>query len=1595
MIKKIFITFFLLIVSSIHGQSFSVTLDIQGHYYITNHNQISVSVIKYKPVGSSTFTGAQAWPTSYFNQFIFKLNPFIEWEFDINNGSYVLQSNHNFSGVNKSLGYSYNFENNNIVEGWRGYHAPYTQATTGIFNGNDGVNKFIRLKWPTNGHATFVSPRLNNLSNDKKISFWIRKTNNNSNLLPLYLEFGTIADPHNQNDFHLLKNEIVSSELFYKVTVYLDNYNGTDNFIAVRGLGSLGGEVDLDNFSYEQSVHCSDVTNAQVTNIQETTAALIFDTNQSLWEVELKNLLTNVVSTFTVSQNNYSLQNLTGNTNYQVRVRSKCDSDHFSNWSPTINFTTVCNLITAGYSTSFGEQQYYIDPCWKKITNVAGVYQGPSVSTTNAATPRTGTRMIEMYSGVGYSSSKKGYLITPFVQDLDNNKRIKFFLIGKGEYVNNSLTIGTMSDPNNSDTFIALKTISPEEMNEFDGYNVNSYWKEHIVYLDNYNISNNHHYIAFKQNFEDDGMFYIDDFTYENIPACKEPTNLTTLETDYNLVKVKWDNYQNSSSEWQVEYGPTGFTLGTGTVVMSTSNSFTINSNLTESTAYDFYVRSKCGNVYSNWSDRGYFKTKCIGIAANYSNNFENEDFANNSTCWRRTTPSIRDSWYAPSKFISFRSTSTYPSTLTHSGTKSLIHSVSNVPSELNEFGKTILITPRLLNFNNYKKISFWINFPVNNQVTSRSIEIGTLSNPNDYSTFTLFKTVIINAGLNQWEQINVDFPDYNLNDEYVGIRQSLSNGEGYFYIDDFEYLNNSCPRATGLKAVQTNNNTVNLNWQDNNSSFVTSSWDIEYGIKGFQLGTGTIVNATSNSFSLSGLLENTEYEYRVKTNCELTNVSLWSNVYLFKVSCVSNAPLLENFNQFDIENDPNWETNFCWTTNNNYILTNENYQGYEIPGIEDNSIFASINTGNIDPFGNGEVYKEYLISPFLSDFNNGKRVKFWATLNDVDYTQENQETVDLVIGTVSNPLDISTFIPFETISLNKSDYLGKEFIIDFSAYNGSDKYFVFIHGDNSGNSSRIYIDNIQYDNIQPCIEPLNLNVKSVNSSQALIAWENTMSNPNLVLEYGESGFQIGSGTQIIINNASEVLLSGLLETTTYDYYLHTQCINQSSFVVGPKTFTTTCSTLPLPWIEKFDTIPTYGDNLMPSCMKSDGSWKSKNTPIDNFGSYNADFNGVDDTYYAYATDGNVSNMFTPSFNLNAGTAYTLSFYQQKNYQFGYGGIAEVNTGLGNELVFMTNKLGVASGELSIDMSQFKYYFTPITSGNYTFLLASWNSGGYRTGLDNLELKEGYTNIINQDILTTTYQFQTPNDAILLEASENTRCEITTDPNNSLNKYVKMEGANNYVSNWNPSISRNSNIVLNSSSIWINNQNHISKINFKVNANLNVTNLYMSFDLKQTFRESNTESRFRVLVNGNQINNDILPLTNTSDLFLLKEIDLTPFIGQSINISLQHIGKNKDGIGDNAFVDNLKFTNSSVLSNTEHVFKNFNFYPNPFTNSLTLENLNPISKVELFNITGQKVFENNFSKNIISIDTSNLFSGVYFMKVFSDNENKTIKVIKN
>jgi len=74
-----------------------------------------------------------------------------------------------------------------------------------------------------------------------------------------------------------------------------------------------------------------------------------------------------------------------------------------------------------------------------------------------------------------------------------------------------------------------------------------------------------------------------------------------------------------------------------------------------------------------------------------------------------------------------------------------------------------------------------------------------------------------------------------------------------------------------------------------------------------------------------------------------------------------------------------------------------------------------------------------------------------------------------------------------------------------------------------------------------------------------------------------------------------------------------------------------------------------------------------------------------------------------------------------------------------------------------------------------------------------------------------------------------------------------------------------------------------------------------------------------------------------------------------------------------------------------------NFYPNPVNTLMTFDHLGDIARIEIYSIIGQQVMVlNSIRTDKLSINMSNLKSGIYFLKFYGkDNSYSTAKFIKN
>jgi hypothetical protein len=89
-----------------------------------------------------------------------------------------------------------------------------------------------------------------------------------------------------------------------------------------------------------------------------------------------------------------------------------------------------------------------------------------------------------------------------------------------------------------------------------------------------------------------------------------------------------------------------------------------------------------------------------------------------------------------------------------------------------------------------------------------------------------------------------------------------------------------------------------------------------------------------------------------------------------------------------------------------------------------------------------------------------------------------------------------------------------------------------------------------------------------------------------------------------------------------------------------------------------------------------------------------------------------------------------------------------------------------------------------------------------------------------------------------------------------------------------------------------------------------------------------------------------------------------------------------------------RITVMAKLSAEEKFLKNLNFFPNPVKNELYISSILKIDSYQIYNVLGTLVSEGKGTNTLTQVDMSRLNSGLYFVKVTSNNLQTTLKIAK-
>lgn len=82
------------------------------------------------------------------------------------------------------------------------------------------------------------------------------------------------------------------------------------------------------------------------------------------------------------------------------------------------------------------------------------------------------------------------------------------------------------------------------------------------------------------------------------------------------------------------------------------------------------------------------------------------------------------------------------------------------------------------------------------------------------------------------------------------------------------------------------------------------------------------------------------------------------------------------------------------------------------------------------------------------------------------------------------------------------------------------------------------------------------------------------------------------------------------------------------------------------------------------------------------------------------------------------------------------------------------------------------------------------------------------------------------------------------------------------------------------------------------------------------------------------------------------------------------------------------------LSAPNFAFNNFEYYPNPVKNSLTISNSSTIDTIEIISILGQQIVTKKINDLHTEINLTDISKGIYFVKVTTNDQEKIVKIVK-
>lgn len=361
-----------------------------------------------------------------------------------------------------------------------------------------------------------------------------------------------------------------------------------------------------------------------------------------------------------------------------------------------------------------------------------------------------------------------------------------------------------------------------------------------------------------------------------DVATCPFPSNLSASNVSLDSAVITWTT--GGASNWELEYGPSGFNLGSGTRVPVSGLSTDTLSGLSASTWYDVYVRDSCGmGDVSLWIGPLSFRTQCSAPTPITLPFFENFELVSGPI----TTNGAFDC--GPHHTWMYNHTGTNGSLdfnyAAYAGSQAVNLSLVTSGTYDTNYVTLNINMSNYISYTGFVYLSYY--FRENSDETEPADKVwirGDVSDPwiviQDWNQAT--------GGSNNWF-----FAEFRMDSILTANNQVFSDstqvrwgqsdnstwpgGDGFAF-DNVSIQAATCAKPNSLTASNLTTSSVDLSWNTGGAT----GWQIEYGPVGYIPGTGTVVNVTSNPYTLTGLTSATAYDIYVRDSCGAGDLSLY-----------------------------------------------------------------------------------------------------------------------------------------------------------------------------------------------------------------------------------------------------------------------------------------------------------------------------------------------------------------------------------------------------------------------------------------------------------------------------------------------------------------------------------------------------------------------------------------------------------------------------------------------------------------------------------------------------------------------------------------------